>query len=103
VIAAGVIEHFTIGTHASLAKARKYAPLDYILITNSDTVAIELQINSQKHYIPAGVIKSLEGETYHAFAIKNLDGGAATTANKIHIVCQRQPMSQDKLVRKKYV
>jgi len=100
-IAAGTMENYDIDQHSLLSEARKYAPLDYIQVINTDSVALELRLKNQHHYIPAGAIISLTDEAIWGFQLKNMDSATATTAGKIHIVLQRQPLSEDKAIRRK--
>jgi len=100
-IAAGISQNYDIDQYSELAESRKYAPLDYIQVINTDSVALELRLKSQRHYIPAGAIISLTDEAIWGFQLKNMDVATATTAGKIHIVLQRQPLSEDKAIRRK--
>ncbi|HEY82219.1 MAG TPA: hypothetical protein G4O01_02900 [Dehalococcoidia bacterium] len=83
-------------------EARKYLPLDYCEVTNDDpNCAVSLVINQvESLYIPAATIKSISGKNMWRIAVKNNDASTATTAGKIKLVLQRQPITVDKYLRK---
>jgi len=105
VMAAGVFVEYDIDTQ--FPRARKYAPLDTMLVINNDAVDIGVQINgtgSDLYFIvPAGVIRQISREEVAAVyqvRITNLDGAAATVVNLIDIEQWRSPEDADSIARR---
>jgi len=99
-IAAGDFIVYDIDTSAELEKARKYKPLDFVEITNNDTVDIELTLNFQDTFlVPKGVIKTISERPFYSLKIKNI-GSAETTVDKIVLTLQRMPITTDQYIRK---
>lgn len=99
-IDAGDFTIYDIDTSTELEAARKYKPLDFVEITNNDTVDIELTLNFQDTFlIPKGVIKTITERSFYSLKIKNI-GSAATTADKIVLTLQRMPITTDQYIRK---
>lgn len=93
-----------IETDTQFPRSRKYAPLNYCELVNNDSVDVELQINGSKiiSYTPAGVITTIKGPVRQV-GIKNLDGAAVTTLNKIKVMVKREPLTIDEWAREKKI
>ena len=88
-------------SESALFGADKYLPLDFVEITNDDTVAVYLIINQvDKFYVPASTIKAIEDKHIWNVAVQNLDATTATGANKIRLLLQRKPVTVDKYLRR---
>lgn len=99
-IAAGDFNVYDIDNSPELETARKYKPLDFVQITNNDTIDIELKLDSQDTFlIPKGVIKTISERSFYSLKIKNI-GSATTTADKIVLTLQRMPITTDQYIRK---
>jgi len=104
VIAAGVFVDFDIAE--TYPRARKYEPLDTMVIINNDAVDIGININgmgSDLYFvIPAGVIRTIAREEVSAIwqvRITNLDAVSAVTVNMIDIEFSRSPEDADSIAR----
>ena len=96
-IAAGAVA--VIGVREQFPEARKYEPLDSLLIVNNEAANnITVTINGQDaHYVPAGTIDQIRGRgvaLWH-IAITN-DGGAVTTLGLIWLKLQKEAHTVDK-------
>lgn len=104
VLAAGVYVEIDIATH--FPRAKKYEPLDTIVIINNDTVGIEVLINGlggDAYIIPAGTIRTITREQTPAIwklRITNLDTTTAVTVNLIDIDIWRAPEDADSAARR---
>jgi len=100
-IAASAFTIYDIDTSSELAEARKYKPLDYIEITNNDSVDIQITLDFLDSFVvPAGVIKTISERSYRTIKITNLDTGSATTADAIILTLQRMPLTTDQYIRR---
>jgi len=98
-IDAGDFVIYDIDNSAELEAARKYKPLDFVEVTNNDTVDIELTLDFKDTFlVPKGVIKTISERSFFCLKVKNI-GTAATTANKIVLTLQRMPITTDKYIR----
>jgi len=103
VITAGAFSDYTYDSSSELVDAKKYAPLDYIEITNNDVVEIEIQINQKdKFYVAPSSIKRISNHPIHHIRVRNLHASTSTTADKIVLLLQKEPYTTDKFVRSLY-
>lgn len=80
--------------------SRKYEPLDWLEISNNDTMDLTLAINNGDTFpIPAGTIRTIDGKSLWHVAVTN-DGAANTTLGKIIVTMRRQPQTIDRWARK---
>ena len=82
--------------------AQKYAPLDYIEVTNNGAVALMLEIDYKidgQFPVPAGTIRGRVDKPFRSFRLYNQDAAADTVAGLVHITIQRQPTSIDRWAR----
>lgn len=99
-IDAGDFTIYDIDNSADLVNARKYKPLDFVEVTNNDSVDIELTQDFQDTFlIPKGVIKTISERSFYSLKVKNI-GTAATTEGKIVLTLQRMPITVDQYIRK---
>jgi len=105
-IAAAAFDEFDISRTYPLA--RKYEPLDTMLIINNDAVNIEVNLNGMAdagYIIPAGTIRKISPAECGAFRkvrITNLDALAAVTVDLIDIDMWRSPADADSVARGQY-
>lgn len=99
-ISAGDFVIYDIDTSSELEAARKYKPLDFVEVTNNDTVDIEVQLSFQDTFlVPKGVIKKISERPFYSLKVKNV-GSVATTQDKIRLTLQRMPITVDQYIRK---
>ena len=99
IIAAGADEYFHVDT--SFPLSRKYAPLDWIEITNNDSVALTITINGTQPFpCPAGTIRTIDEMPIRSVNVHNDDGATGTTAGLVRITLQRQTITSDRFVRR---
>ena len=102
-IAAGANAGFDIWTQ--FPRAKKYDPIDTILIINNDAVNISVQLNGAGGdllNVPAGTIRRAgrsEIEAIQRILVTNLDAAAAVTLGLIDIELWRSPENIDSLAR----
>jgi hypothetical protein len=81
-------------------KSRKYAPLDWLELTNNDAVDLELLINQTDSWsVPAGIIKTIADRPIHTYKVTNLDAGTDVTASKVRVTLKRQAITIDAWAR----
>jgi len=103
-LAATATEGFDIATQ--FPRARKYEPLDTILIINNDVVDISVLVNGAGGdllIVPAGTIRRSTRDEVPAISrisVTNLDAGVAVTVNLIDIEIWRSPEDADSLARR---
>ncbi len=91
----------TIEVAHQFPRARKYAPLDFIEVTNNDTVDLTLIINADIFLpVPAGTIRTVDNYALWQVGIRNDDAVTATTLNKIIVTLRRQPLTIDDWARR---
>lgn len=101
-IAAGVTKIYEIDTDSELAGWLKYAPLDFLEITNNDDVDLQLTFDQQqKFYIPSGSIKAFDRKYWRRFEVKNLDAATTSTLGKVVIIVQKMALTQDEMLRRR--
>ncbi len=99
-INAGEFEIYDIDTSTQLAAARKYKPLDFIEITNNDTIDVQVILNFQDSFVvPKSVIKTITERPIYSIKVLNI-GASATTVDKIVLTLQRMALTTDQYVRK---
>ena len=92
-------ESLTIEVGREFPAARKYAPLDSLEIASSESAnALTLTINGgDSRPVPAGTIRSIAGSGVALWTITLTNNGvAATTAGKIIVSLQKEPLTIDK-------
>ncbi len=86
-----------------LPLSKKYSPLDWVEIANNDVVDLTITINGAELIpCPAGVIRTIDGKAIHSVNIANLNAATASTAGKIVVTLQRQPVTTNSLARGLY-
>jgi hypothetical protein len=99
-INAGDFAIYDIDTSSELAAARKYKPLDYIEITNNDTVDVRVMLNFQDEFVvPKSVIKTISERPIYSIKILNI-GASATTVDKIVLTLQKMALTTDQYYRR---
>lgn len=102
VLAAGATNHYSLEDTPALAQALKYDHLDFIEVINNDDVDLRLTVGEdQKIYCPSGSVQKLTDKPFRNFRITNLDAAVDTTALKVEILVRREPINQDKLIRRR--
>ena len=94
-------EYVSIETR--FADARKYAPLDFLEVTNNSGAELTLHINGDPVNtipVPAGVIKKLSRRAIWSLALTNASA-VATAATEVIAVLQRLPVDADEAARRR--
>lgn len=99
VIAAGADEAIHVPTQ--FPDSRKYEPLDWIEIVNNETsIDIIVTINGGDAYIvPAKSIRKVSNTALWHINIHNNHGANATTAGRVRLTLQKEPLTMDKWIR----
>lgn len=99
VIAAGADEAMTPAN--SFPDSRKYQPLDWLEICNNETsIDIIVTINGGDAWIvPAKVIRKVYNTALWHINIHNNHGANATTAGRVRLTLQKEPLTMDKWIR----
>lgn len=82
--------------------AAKYAPLDYIEVTNNDAVDLILEVDYRAvgtFPVPAGTIRGRVDKPLRSFRVYNADAAADTILGQVYIILQRRPTSIDRWAR----
>tara|TARA_Y100000310_G_scaffold74106_1_gene70238 strand:+ start:478 stop:906 length:429 start_codon:yes stop_codon:yes gene_type:complete len=98
---AATVEVFFEVAH-QFPRARKYAPLDFLEITNNDVVDLTLRINQgQRFSVPAGTMRTIRQSAGGIWqvGITNDHAATSTTQNKIVLSLRRMPMTIDDWAR----
>ncbi len=93
--AAGVVVQYAV--RSQWPELQKYAPLDWLQVSNNDVVDLDVTINGQggeSFYVPAGTIVPILRPFEH-IRIENLDSAVATTLGKVRIRVQRRALDAD--------
>ena len=101
VIASGASEVIEVGNQ--FPDSRKYEPLDAIeVVNNESTNNITLTINGvDSWYIPASTIRTIHGDGVALWHLEiTNDGAANTTQGLIVVTLQKEPLTQDKWIRR---
>ena len=105
-IAAGAVAYIDMATDYPLA--RKYQPLDTILIINNDAVDISLTFNSpasEPYIVPAGVIRRITKEEVGAIwniTVTNLDAVNPVVVNMIDFEISKSPEEATDIMRREW-
>lgn len=99
VIAATASESFNVGQQ--FLEARKYQPLDWIeIINNEAAIDVLITINGGDAYlVPAKTIRTIDNIALWHITITNQHAANATTAGKIRLTLQKEPLTTDKWIR----
>lgn len=77
----------------------KYAPYDFIEITNSSALNLELTLNDVHHFIVPGNVTTVKSDIpFNRFRLSN-SSGSALTGTDVYVSVQHTPLTQDKLIR----
>lgn len=77
----------------------KYAPYDFIEITNSSALNLELTLNDIHHFIVPGNVTTVKSDIpFVRFRLAN-DSGSALTGTDVYVSVQHTPLTEDKLIR----
>ena len=77
----------------------KYAPYDFIEITNASALNLELTLNDVHHFIVSGNVTTVKSDImFNRFRLTN-ESGSALTGTDVYVSVQHTPLTQDKLVR----
>lgn len=94
-------EHLDVAVRNQWPAAQKYAPLNWMEVTNNDTVDLMVYIEGQggdQLYSPASSVRYLSA-SFTVFRIENLDAAVDTTLGLVVIRCQRKPIDADEAAR----
>ncbi len=99
IIAAGADDYIYPDTQ--WPQSRKYAPLDWIEITNNGAVALTITLNGNQPFpCPAGTIRVIDEFALRSINIHNDSGAAGSVAGLVRLTLQRQPITIDRFVRR---
>lgn len=99
IIAAGADDY--IYSDSQFPLSRKYSPLDWIEVANNGAVSLTVTLNGNQPFpCPAGTIRTIDEFPVRSVNIHNDDAAAASVAGLITLTLQRQPITQDKFVRR---
>ena len=77
----------------------KYAPYDFIEITNSSALNLELTLNDIHHFIVPGNVTTVKSDIpFVRFRLTN-ESGSALTGTDVYVSVQHTPITEDKLIR----
>ena len=77
----------------------KYAPFDFIEITNSSALNLELILNDIHHFIIPGNVTTVKSDIpFVRFRLRN-ESGSALTGTDVYVSVQHTPITEDKLIR----
>lgn len=100
IIAAGASEYREI--RAAFPDARKYEPLDTIVITNNSDADLKLFINGAlSKLIAARSIVALDNTAVWNYKLESLSS-SDTVANEVEVTCQRVALTADKIAQRDY-
>lgn len=96
-ISDGAFEQFDLTKEGSVH--RKYAPFDFIEITNSSALMLELVLNDVHYFALPGNVSIVKSDIpFNRFRINN-DSGSALTGTDIYCSVQHTPITEDKAIR----
>jgi len=79
--------------------ARKYEPLDDVVLVNTEAVALEIEVNGLAYgFLPANTIVHISDQAVWGLALTN-NAAAATSAGGVRATLQRAPLNADKVAR----
>ena len=77
----------------------KYAPYDFIEITNSSALNLELILNDIHHFIVPGNVTTVKSDIpFGRFRLCN-ESGSPLTGTDVYVSVQHTPITEDKLIR----
>jgi len=80
--------------------SKKYEPLDFLEIVNNDVVNLHITINGHDNFVClAGTIRTIENMPLWEIRITNDDAAVDSTAGRIVLTLQRQPLTMDRWIR----
>ena len=92
----------TIEIARQFPAAKKYEPLDWVEVSNNDTVDLTLIINGAETLpVLTGTIRTVEGKALWQIGIRNDDAAAASTLHKIKVSLRRQPLTIDRWAQRR--
>lgn len=99
VIAAGADEAIYVPTQ--FPDSRKYEPLDWLEIVNNETsIDIIVTVNGgDAHIVPAKMIRKIDNVALWHINIHNNHAANDTTAGRIRLTLQKEPLTMDKWIR----
>ena len=81
---------------AQFPRAKKYEPLDFVEVSNSDVCNLTLIINgSYQLPVPAGVMRTVRNKGLWQIGITNDDAAVTTTVNLVIVSLRREPLTID--------
>lgn len=103
VTAAGGTNMSIIEVASEFPASRKYEPLDYVEISNDDTVNVTLILNGTSfNACPSGSMRIKPFKGIRQVAVRNDDALVDTTLNQIYVTLRRLPLSADEAARRNY-
>ena len=91
----------TIEIAHQFPEARKYQPLDWIEVHNTDVVDVSLIINVGTVLpVSASSLRTVDNHALWQVGIRNDHATISTTLNKIKVSLRRQPMTIDEWARR---
>lgn len=80
-------------------QAKKYEPLDYVVITNRSGVALDLEINGDSYdVVPGNTRVTIRDQAIWSLALSN-SSATGVTAGDVTALFQRAPLNADKAAR----
>lgn len=80
--------------------ARKWEPLDMVVLINLSSVALALEINGlASGTLPPNSSKKITDQAFWGFAVTNNDATTTVTSGQVRAEFQREPLSADKVAR----
>lgn len=96
-IVTGAFEQFDLTKEGSVH--RKYAPFDFLEITNQSALNLELILNDVHYFaLPPNVSIVKSDIPFNRFRIVN-DSGSTLTGTDLYVSVQHTPITEDKLIR----
>lgn len=97
VMAAGASINQSI--ESQFPQAKKYEPLNWVEIVNTDTVDINIVLNgTETYFVPAGTTREIKRSIW-LYRLTNLSAANPTTLGRIKLQFQRLPENMDSLAR----
>lgn len=79
--------------------AKKYEPLDYVVITNRSGVTLDLEINGDPYdVVPANSRVTVRDQAIWSLALEN-PGAVSVATGDVSAIFQRAPLNADKAAR----
>lgn len=102
-IVAGALKGYDLESQSdsALVGINRFLPVDFLEVTNDDVVPVYVIINhADQLYIPASTIKSVSDKNIWHVDVKNAHATTTSTADKIVMTLQKQPITEDKYLRR---